>query len=430
MMVEKKRAMNLRSLMVTLAVAFLALSAVVLVISNALNIYFTYEIQQEAIASQQQMIANDAADAVKGFIQEKFGMLETTAGVGNLIEDQENQKMVLDKLLGLEHSFRQLVLLNAQEKELARVSRLSGIISVQLTEANVSELFYKVRRGETYISQVYIDEVTSEPMTIIAVPVTDVFGDFKGALMAEVNLKFMWDLVGGLKIGDKGVAYVVDKKGNLIAFGDTSRVLRGENLACLEEVNEFVNGDELAHESSADVSTGIRGTQVVANHARLVNPDWAVVVELPAEDAYETVNMAIRLALLVILLSFILTVLAGIYLSRRITRPIISLRDAAAEIGKGKLDTIIEARSKNEIGELASAFNSMTSDLRKSKKELEKYSKELEKKVKERTAELEKSKKDLEAKNVDLERFNKLAVGRELKMVDLKKRIRELENKA
>jgi len=51
---------------------------------------------------------------------------------------------------------------------------------------------------------------------------------------------------------------------------------------------------------------------------------------------------------------------------------------------------------------------------------LKQLNEELEKRVKERTAELE-------AKNVEQERLNQLFVGRELKMVDLKKQIKELE---
>jgi len=47
---------------------------------------------------------------------------------------------------------------------------------------------------------------------------------------------------------------------------------------------------------------------------------------------------------------------------------------------------------------------------------------ELEKRVEERTAELEKM-------NEELERFNKLFVGRELRMIELKKYIAELEEK-
>ncbi len=101
----------------------------------------------------------------------------------------------------------------------------------------------------------------------------------------------------------------------------------------------------------------------------------------------------------------------------------IKLRDAAIEIGKGNLDTKIEVKTKDEIGELANAFGQMTGDLKKSRNELEEYSKTLEEKVKERT-------KELEVKNTELERMNKLMVGRELRMIELKKEIAALREKS
>lgn len=83
---------------------------------------------------------------------------------------------------------------------------------------------------------------------------------------------------------------------------------------------------------------------------------------------------------------------------------------------------------------LSIVFNSITTSLSKAKQELEAYSVTLEQKVKERTNELEESNKkiedsikSLELKNAELERFNKLTIDRELKMIELKKRIKELE---
>jgi len=55
------------------------------------------------------------------------------------------------------------------------------------------------------------------------------------------------------------------------------------------------------------------------------------------------------------------------------------------------------------------------------------YYVELEKKVEERTVELEQAKKDLEEKLMELERMNKLMVGRELVMTELKKELKELK---
>lgn len=59
---------------------------------------------------------------------------------------------------------------------------------------------------------------------------------------------------------------------------------------------------------------------------------------------------------------------------------------------------------------------------RRAEEELRQLTDELEERVKERTAELA-------AKNEELARMNKIFVGRELKMVELKERIRELEGK-
>ena len=361
---ETKEIGKFRSLTVTLAIYFLALSAGVLLIASSLDIYFNFRSQQNLVIAQQRLIAQEAANSVKGFIQKKFEVLQTANSIGDLaIASQEEQKLVLDKLLGLDPAFRQLILLNAQERELQKVARVSKLALSQSIEQFKSELFSQASKGKTYISPVYIDKITSEPLMIMAVPITDVFGIFKGILTAEVNLKFMWDLVDRIKIGKIGVAYVVDKHGDLLAFGDISRVLRGEQLIHLKEVAKFVKGDEITHVDNADISNGIRGNRVVSNHAHLGSPNWAVVVELPALEAYQPVMRAFTRSISFMLVCFVLATMLGIYLSKRITKPVIDLRNATRKISKGNLDTQIEITSNDEIGELAISFNQMVEDL-------------------------------------------------------------------
>ncbi|MBN1392193.1 MAG: HAMP domain-containing protein [Sedimentisphaerales bacterium] len=375
---SKKTRTSFRSLWVTLAIAFLALSAVVLLIASSSNIYISFRTQQKLITNEQRFIAQNAADSVKDFVRKKLDLLKTVTAITNLSSaEPQEQKLILERLLGEEPAFRQVLLLSAEGREAARISRLSNLVSGQFTKHLGDNLLAKVSAGKTYIGPVYINEVTSEPLIAMAVPVTDVFNDFKGALLAEVNLKFMWDLVGSMKIGDSGLAYVVDKQGTLIAFGDISRVLKGENIMHLNEVNEFVKGDLLIHKDSADAVKGILGNRVVANHVHLETPDWAVVVELPVLEAYKTVTTALVISLSIILLSFALAIIAGIYLSKRITKPIISLRDAAVKIGQGRLDTKIEIKKNDEIGDLASAFNQMLRDLQKTTTSIDNLNKEI-----------------------------------------------------
>ena len=142
-----------------------------------------------------------------------------------------------------------------------------------------------------------------------------------------------------------------------------------------------------------------------------------------------TLYEAALLNFLVFLPVFTIIIIISYFLSSGMIAPIKKLMKGVESIGRGNLDYRIEVKSKDELGQLASAFNQMTKDLKDSRKKLEEYSKQLEKQVAERTDELEISKKKMESKVDELEKFSKLGVGRELKMVELKKRISELEEK-
>lgn len=75
-------------------------------------------------------------------------------------------------------------------------------------------------------------------------------------------------------------------------------------------------------------------------------------------------NTILRVAALIAVV-LILGIITSFALANLMTRPITELRDAASRIGKGYLDTGIEIRSNDEIGQLAASFKKMTEDLQK-----------------------------------------------------------------
>jgi two-component system, sensor histidine kinase and response regulator len=91
------------------------------------------------------------------------------------------------------------------------------------------------------------------------------------------------------------------------------------------------------------------------------------------------------------LVSFIVALLgltAGNLLSRRITRPVIALSEAADAMASGRLDVRVDHSGDDELGRLASAFNAMAGNVQLSRAEVELYSRNLETMVETRTAEL------------------------------------------
>jgi putative methionine-R-sulfoxide reductase with GAF domain len=356
-----------RSLAATLAIAFFTLSIIILLASGGLQLFFNIQAQQQAISSKQQLIAQDAAKTVSKFIQDKFSGLETAVELANPVNaSAETQKTIMESLLGHDSAFRQFVLLDSRGQQLAQTSRASQTMSSQSILQLKGDVISQTSTGQRYISTVYIDDATSEPLIAIAIPVKNVFGDFQGTLVAEVNLKFMWELVDQLQVGETGYAYVVDNKGNLIAFGDTGRVVRGENVQQILEVKQFIQNPSASTDITPGVAnyTGLLGKTVVGTYVPLGTPEWAVVTELPWQEAYQTVLQIAALSIGTILVMAVLAGVAGVFVARRLAVPLVDLSNIATEITSGNLALEAKVAGPAEVARVASSFNAMTSRLR------------------------------------------------------------------
>ena len=84
--------------------------------------------------------------------------------------------------------------------------------------------------------------------------------------------------------------------------------------------------------------------------------------------------------LMVTLLILVGATWMGLYLAKRITRPVQMLAAAAREIGAGRLDQRVEPQSNDEFGSLVEAFNSMAGELATSRRKVERSTLDLERK--------------------------------------------------
>jgi methyl-accepting chemotaxis protein len=114
------------------------------------------------------------------------------------------------------------------------------------------------------------------------------------------------------------------------------------------------------------------------------------------------------------------------------------IKEATQAIVRGEIEAFFSGSYDKEIIDLSKSVNAAAREIYNSRKELEEAKTVLEIKVQARTRELrelaqsldEKVKqrtKELQERIRDLERFKKLTIGRELRMIELKRRIKELE---
>lgn len=138
-------------------------------------------------------------------------------------------------------------------------------------------------------------------------------------------------------------------------------------------------------------------------------------VSLATERARNLIKTSTRLILIFGVVALILAVGAGLLISRSIYVPLFELKAAAVEIGKGKLNTQIEVKSNDEVGQLAASFKKMLNDLQKTTTSIGNLNQEIterkkaEESVRSTCEDLEKANQELKEMQSQLVQSEKLA---------------------
>lgn len=198
----------------------------------------------------------------------------------------------------------------------------------------------------------------SEPFMMIAVAGNR---SSVGVAIAEVNLKLIWEVISGIKVGRTGDAFVLDNPGRLIAHPDINLVLRADEAG--QRPFQALRGAILARPGEAATGRDNAGDTVLAAMAPIPSVDWSVVVKQPLAEAFGPLYGALlRTAALLVAGAMLAAALAG-WLARRMIGPIRLLEDGVSRIGAGQFDHRIELRTGDEFERLASRFNEMAAEL-------------------------------------------------------------------
>lgn len=86
---------------------------------------------------------------------------------------------------------------------------------------------------------------------------------------------------------------------------------------------------------------------------------WGVMIEQP-NPRYAHIHLMFTLIILIIVGSVVAS-----FIIRKILKPLKQLNEAVKKVGEGDLDLNLARKSNDELGELTTAFNHMTADLKK-----------------------------------------------------------------
>jgi signal transduction histidine kinase len=353
----------------------MSLVSVALLASGGIGLYFSYQENRSALANLQHQIAIGASSRIEQYVRQITQQLSFAALPQIDAGDVELRRIEFLKLLRQSPAVTDISQIDAAGREQLAVSRLGMDVVASNKDRSGEPAFQNAKPGQTWYSPVYFRKET-EPYMTVALRA----GGDKGAVtVAEVNLKFIWDVVSRIKVGEKGKVYVVDRAGLLVADPDIGLVLRKTSMAALPHVKAAAD-IEVADEP-AMLSVDLNGVEVLTSVSRIEPLAWTVFVERPVSEVYARLNASIFRTVLLFLAGLVISALAAWALARSMVQPIRVLDEGARRIGAGELDQQIVVRTNDELQGLAEQFNSMTAQLRES------YA-GLEHKIEQRTAEV------------------------------------------
>jgi class 3 adenylate cyclase len=325
--------------------------------------WFGYRDQSRHLGEVLQLQSRSAAERIDAFADEISDQLGWAVQFPWTDDGNASHKVDALRLLQQMPAILSIVLVDQSGTERVSVSRMRLNRIGRGADLSTDDAVVGARAAKVWYGPVRYEH-DSEPYMRIAVA-----GNLAaaGVVIADVNLKLIWDVIAAIRIGESGHSIVVDDSGRLIAHPDISLVLRGKaGSGDFHRLKQELNAN-----TATIVTTGIGGKPVVAAAAPSTRLGWTVIALQPASEAFASLRAGLWRSLVLIAIGTLIAAGLAYALAARMSGPIRELEDGAKRIGSGQFDHRIALASGDELEKLATRFNEMAGELAISKQKSE-----------------------------------------------------------
>jgi adenylate cyclase len=331
--------------------------------------WFGYRDQRAVLSERLRAEARTTAGKIQAFLDDITNQLQWTVQLPWRDGSDERHRFDVLRVLRQVPAVVEITLFDGKSVERLHVSRVApDIVNSGIDRVNDAAVI-GARSDRIWYGPVTLHEGSEPHMTVSVAGAREI----NGVTIAEINLKFIWDVISGIRVGQSGDAFVLDSSGRLVAHPDISLVLRGADdpaAAHLKGLQAAIigSGRETVEGSNAE------GRPVIAAMAPIPGPGWLAFVEQPASEAFGPIRAALWRTGLLLLVGAIFAALLAYLLARRMAGPIRLLEQGAERIGAGQFDHKIDISTGDELEGLAARFNLMADELAVSQERSERIS--------------------------------------------------------
>jgi signal transduction histidine kinase/DNA-binding response OmpR family regulator len=352
-----------------LTLAFLLVGLIPAAVAGLLGVpqslQATKAIHQE---SEERLIAL-SAQAVAASLKQAFQVLQVAGeepGLRQAVELGDRTRLMAEVRAIQRHSpdFASVFVLDGSGIALAS-SLDPGLVGQSFRER---DYFQGVTRSRSaYISSVpYIGAATRVPTLAMAAPIWSPDRALLGVIAGSFTLERLTELLAPARVAparaavrgtEQGEVYLVSPSGVILAHTDSSK-----RAAKVAEADAGVRAVLAGRRGSITWEDETGETQLGV-FAPLPEIGWGLVYTHPDYTWQSAVPDLIRGLLPALLVVLALAAVAGTLAARTLSRPILDLQQAASRLREGEFATRLPEDRRDELGDLAAAFNRMAAAL-------------------------------------------------------------------
>ncbi len=223
---------------------------------------------------------------------------------------------------------------------------------------------------ESYIGDAFVSPLNDAPSITFARAVRDSSGTLKAIIACQVKVDKLSQVVGNIKVGDRGFAWLVQKNGVVIAHTDPSMVMK---LNLLDSTKDgYRNLDAFAQKmTTQDLGSGEwrdpKGKAMVTYYAKVADTEgWVLGLTLPKAEIDAIPNRVLGLLGLLLILGIVASFFISMQIARSVTGPLRKAGEGFKTLAQGDADLTVRVNvhSSDEVGDLVRDFNAFIDKLR------------------------------------------------------------------
>lgn len=242
------------------------------------------------------------------------------------------------------------------------------------------------------------------PTIFISAPLVDSNNVTIGAVILRMDTASLSDIMRSAELGKTGETFLINREGYMLTesrFADelkkTDLIQRRTSLELRianPHTGMLTDGAQkcLSCNDGYDAEGYINydGKKVLGAWCWILEYDCGLLAQIDIHEGYGAAYNLKKFVLSTLLVLALPLILISFYFGKRISAPIFNITEVTKKIASGDLGQRVKASSKkDEINELAKAFNAMAGSLEEKTIKLRNYTTDLENTVKERTLELQ-----------------------------------------